>query len=106
MMSSSTNQPVRYPSIKHLTSITEEKTKSVGLNLPVKEPLTQEDQKELNFPDVRTFLCHVEAAPKEVYNSVLRLWKYLVLVNKQNQKLKTRFTNYKKTNKVYVIDNI
>ena len=104
-MSSSTNQPIGYPSIKHLASIAEEKTKGVGLNPPVEEPLTQEDWEELNFLDVRTFLCHVEAAPKEVYDSVMRLWKHLVLVDKQNQKLKTRFTNYKKANKVYVIEN-
>ena len=104
-MSLSTNQPIRYPSIKHLASIAEEETESIGLNPLTKEPLTQEDQEELNFPDVRTFLRHVEAAPKEVYDSIMRLWKHLVLVDKQNQKLKTRFTNYKKANESYVIDN-
>ena len=35
----------------------------------------------------------------------MRLWKHLVLVDKQNQKLKLKFTNYKKANKAYVIDN-
>ena len=104
-MSSSTNQPVRYLSIKHLVLIAEEETESVGLNPPAKEPLTQEDQKELNFPDVHTFLRHIEVVLKEVYNSVMRLWKHLVLVNKQNQKLKIRFINYEKVNKAYIIDN-
>ena len=105
-MSSSTNQPVGYPSIKHLVSIAEEETKGVGLNLLAKKLLTWEDREELNFSDVRTFLRHVEATPKEIYNSVIKLWKHFVLVDKQNQKLKTRFTNYKKANKAYFIDNI
>ena len=60
----------------------------------------------MNFPDIRTFLCYVKAAPKEVYNSIMRLRKHLVLVNKQSQKLKTKFINYKKANKRYVIDNV
>ena len=94
-MSSSTNQLVGYSSIKHLASITEEQT----------ELLTREDREELNFPDVRTFVRHVELAPREVYDSVMRLRKHLVLVDKQNQKLKSKFTNYKKVNKAYIIDN-
>ena len=77
----------------------------MGLKPPAKEPPTQENREKLNFPDVHTFLRHVEAALKEVYNSVMRLRKHLVLVDKQNQKLKTRFTNYEKTNKLYVINN-
>ena len=72
-ISLSTNQPVRYPFIKHLASIAEKETESMGLNSPVEEPLTQKDREELNIPDVRTFLRHVEAAPKEVYNFVKRL---------------------------------
>ena len=87
-MSSSTNQPIGYPSIKHLASIAEEETKGMGLNPPAEEPLTQEDWEELNFPNVRIFVRHMELAPREVYNSVMRLWKHLVLVDKQNQKLK------------------
>ena len=75
------------------------------LNPPAKKPLTQKDQEELNFSDVCTFLRHLEATPREVYNSVMRLWKHLVLVDKQSQKLKTKFINYKKVNKVYVIKN-
>ena len=40
-MSSSTNQPVGYLSIKHLTSIPEETTEGVLLNQPANEsPLT------------------------------------------------------------------
>ena len=35
----------------------------------------------------------------------MRLWKHLVLVDKQNQKLKSKFTNYEKANKAYIIDN-
>ena len=36
----------------------------------------------------------------------MRFRKHLVLVDKQNQKLKSKFINYKKANKTYVIDNI
>ena len=105
-MSLSTDRPTSYPSIRHLTSIAEETTNNgVALNPSAQEPLTQEDREELNFPDVRTFICHVQSAPKEVYDSIMRLWKHLVLVDKQNQKLKLKFTNYKKANKAYVIDN-
>ena len=104
-MSLFTDQPTSYSSIWHLASIAEKKTKSMALNPPAKELLTWEDQKELNFSDVRTFLRYVEAAPREIYNSVMRLWKHLVLVNKQSQKLKIKFTNYEKANKLYVIDN-
>ena len=101
-----TDQSVDYPSIWDLASIAEEATNNgMALNLSAKELLTQEDWEELNFPDVRTFVCHVESAPREVYNSVMRLWKHLVLVDKQNQKLKLKFTNYEKANEVYVIDN-
>ena len=77
----------------------------MALNSPAEEPLTREDREELNFPDVRTFVRHVELAPREVYNLVMRLQKHLVLVDKQNQKLKLKFTNYKKTNEAYVINN-
>ena len=78
-MSLSTNQPVGYLSIWHLASITEkDDTESVSLNLqPAEElPLTQDDQEELNFPNECIFLRHVETAPREVYNSVMRLWKH------------------------------
>ena len=105
MISSSTNQPVGYSSIKHLISIAEEETKNVSLNSPVKELLTQKDWEELNFSDMHTFLRHMEVASKKVYDSIMRLWKHLVLVDKQNQKLKLKFTNYKKANKAYVINN-
>ena len=60
----------------------------------------------MNFPNVCTFVRHVKLAPKKVYDSVMRLWKHLMLVDKQNQKLKSKFTNYKKANKVYIIDNV
>ena len=106
-MSLSTNQPVGYPSIRHLALIVEKKTtEGVPLNSPAKKPLTREDQEKLNFPDVRTFICHVELAPREVHDLIMRLRKHLVLVDKQNQKLKSKFTNYKKANKVYIIDNV
>ena len=36
----------------------------------------------------------------------MRFWKHFVLVDKQNHKLKAKFTNYKKANKRYVIDNV
>ena len=106
-MSSSTKQPVGYPSIWHLISIIKEEKaiESMPLNPPAKKLLIQEDREELNFSDVRTFVCHVESAPRKVYNSVMRLRKYLVLVDKQNQKLKSKFTNYKKANEAYVIDS-
>ena len=105
-ISLSINQPIGYPSIWHLASIAEKKTtKSVALNPPAKEPLTQENQEKLNFQNVCTFLCHIEAAPREIYDSIMRLQKHLVLVNKQSQKLKTKFINYKKANKLYVIEN-
>ena len=77
----------------------------MALNSPAKEPLTQENREELNFSNVCTFIRHVELAPRKVYNSVMRLWEYLVVVDKQNQKLKLKFTNYEKDNKAYVIDN-
>ena len=106
MMSLSTDRPAGYPSIRYLASIAEEVTNNnMALNPPVKEPLTWEDREELNFSDVYTFVCHVESAPREVYNSVIRLQKHLMLVDKQNQKLQLKFTNYKKANKAYVIDN-
>ena len=75
------------------------------LHPPAKEPLTWVDREKLNFSDVRIFVCHVELAPREVYNPVMRLQKHLVLVDKQNQKLKSKFTNYKKANRAYIIDN-
>ena len=105
-MFSSTDRPAGYPSIWHLASIAEEATNNgVALNSPVKEPLTWEDRKNLNFSNICTFVRHVELALREIYNLVMRLWKHLVLVDKQNQKLKSKFTNYKKANKAYIIDN-
>ena len=105
-MSSSTNQPVGYPFIKHLISIPEEITEGVSLNQPANEPpLTRNDHEELIFLDVRIFVRHVDEAPDKVYDSVIRLWKHLVLINKQSRKLEKKFANYKKTNKIYVIDN-
>ena len=105
-MSSSTNQLIRYPSIKHLTSIPEEITKSVLLNQPANEPpLMQNNCEELIFPDVRTFVRHVDEAPDEVYDSVMRLWKHLILIDKQSRKLEKKFANYEKANEAYVIDN-
>ena len=105
-MSSSTDRPAGYLFIWHLASIAEEATNNgVALNPPAKEPLTQKNREELNFPNVRTFVRHMESALREVYDSVMRLWKHLVLVDKQNQKLKSKFTNYEKANKAYVIDN-
>ena len=71
-MFSSTNQPVGYPSIKHLASIAKEEIEGMGLNLPAKKLLTREDQKELNFSDVRTFVRHMKSAPKEVYDLVMK----------------------------------
>ena len=47
----------------------------------------------------------MELAPRKVYDSVMKLRKHLVLVDKQNQKLKLKFTNYEKANKAYAIDN-
>ena len=35
----------------------------------------------------------------------MRLRKHFMLIDKQNQKLKSKFTNYKKANKVYIINN-
>ena len=86
MMFLSTKQPVDYPSIRHLASIIEEEkaTEGVLLNPSAKKPLTREDQKELNFLDVHTFICYMESAPKKVYDSIIRLWKYFGLVDKQN----------------------
>ena len=105
-MSSSTSQPVGYPSIKHLTLIPKEITKGVLLNQPTNElPLMQNNHEELIFPDVCTFVRHMDEAPDKMYDSVMRLWKYLVLINKQSCKLEKNFTNYKKANKAYVIDN-
>ena len=105
----STDQPVGYPSIWHLASIIKEKktTKSVLLNpqLAKKPSLTQDDQKELNFSDVRTFIRHMKVTSRVVYNLVMRLRKHFVLIDKQNCKLKTKLTNYEKANKSYVIDN-
>ena len=73
---------------------------------PAKKPLlTRKDQEELNFPDERTFLCHVEAAPRMIYDSIMRLQKHLVLLDKQSCKLKKKLTNYEKANKAYVIEN-
>ena len=106
MIFSSTNQPVRYPSIKHLISIPEETIKGVLLNQPANELLlTWNDCEELIFPDVRTFVRYVDETPDEVYDSVMRLQKHLVLIDKQSRKLEKKFTNYKKANEVYIVDN-
>ena len=106
-MSSSTNQPVRYSSIKHLTSILEETTKGVSLNQPANEPLLmQNNHEELIFPDVRTFVGYVDEVPDEVYDSIMNLRKHLVLINKQSRKLQKKFANYEKANEVYVIYNM
>ena len=83
MMSLSTNQPVGYPSIKHLTSISEETTKGVSLNQPANEPpLTQNNHEELIFPDVHIFVCHMDEVPDKVYGFIMRLWKHLILIDK------------------------
>ena len=66
----------------------------------------QNNCEELIFPDVRTFICHVDEALDKMYDSVMRLQKHLVLINKQSCKLEKKFANYKKANKVYVIDNV
>ena len=106
-MSLSTDWSAGYPSIQHLASIAEETiNNSVTLNPPAKKLLTREDWEKLNFSDVCTFVRHVELAPRKVYNLVMRLWKHFMLVDKQNQKLKLKFTNYEKANKAYVIDNV
>ena len=82
-MSLSTSQPVRYPFIKHLTSIPEETIEGVSLNQPANElPLTQNNREELIFLDVRTFVRHVDETLDKVYDSVMRLWKHLVLIDK------------------------
>ena len=105
-MSSSTNQPVGYLSIKYLTSISEEITENVSLNQLANEPLlTWNNCEELIFPDVHTFVRHVDEALDEVYDSVMRLWKHLILIDKQSRKLEKKFANYKKANKAYIIDN-
>ena len=65
----------------------------------------QNNCEELIFPDVRTFMHYVDEAPDEVYDSVMRLQKHLVLINKQSCKLEKKFANYKKANKAYVINN-
>ena len=48
---------------------------------------------------------HVDKALDEVYDSVMGLWKHLVLIDKQSRKLEKKFANYKKANKAYVINN-
>ena len=106
-MSSSTNQLIEYLSIKHLTSIPKETTEGVSLNQPANEPpLTQNNYKELIFSDVRTFMRHMDETPNEVYDSVMKLRKHLVLIDKQSRKLEKKFANYKKANETYVIDNM
>lgn len=47
----------------------------------------------------------MKATPKKVYNSVMKLWNHLVLINKQSYKWEKKFINYKKANEAYVIDN-
>ena len=68
--------------------------------------LTQNNREKLIFPDVRTFVCHVDEVPDKVYDSIMRLRKHLVLINKQSCKLEKKFANYEKANKAYVIDNM
>ena len=83
-----------------------ETTKGVSLNQPANEPLlTQNDREELIFPDVCIFVHHVDEAPDKVYDSVMKLRKHLVLINKQSGKLEKKFANYKKVNETYIIDN-
>ena len=48
---------------------------------------------------------HVDKASDEVYDSVIKLQKHLVLIDKQSRKLEKKFTNYQKVNEAYVIDN-
>ena len=48
---------------------------------------------------------HIDEVPDKVYDSVMRLWKHFVLIDKQSRKLEKKFANYKKANKAYVIDN-
>ena len=84
-MSSSIDRPAGYLSTQHLASIAKEATNNgMALNPPAKKPLTWENREELNFPDVCTFVRHVELALRKVYNLVMRLWKHLMLVDKQN----------------------
>ena len=86
--------------------ISKKTTEGVSLNQPANEsPLTQNNREELIFPDVRTFVRHVDEAPDKVYNSVMRLRKHLVLIDKQSRKLEKKFANYEKANKAYVINN-
>ena len=82
-MSSSTSQPIGYPFIKHLTLIPEETTKGVSLNQPANERLLMQNNcEELIFPDVRIFVHYVDEAPDKVYDSIMRLRKHLVLIDK------------------------
>ena len=67
--------------------------------------MTRNDCEKLIFPDVHTFVCHVDEVPNEVYDSVMRLRKHFVLIDKQSRKLKKKFANYGKANEAYVIDN-
>ena len=104
----SIDQPVSYSLIRHLVSIIEEENTTEGVFLnsqPAKKLLTRDGREKLNFSDVRTFVRYVKVAPREVYNLVIRLQKHLVLVDKQNCKLKTKFTNYEKPNESYIVDN-
>ena len=47
----------------------------------------------------------MDEAPDKVYDSVIRLRKHLVLIDKQSRKLEKKFANYKKANEAYLIDN-
>ena len=86
--------------------ILEKTTKGVSLNQSANEPpLMQNNCEELIFPDVCTFVRHVDEAPDKVYDSVMRLQKHLILINKQSRKLEKKFANYKKANKAYIIKN-
>ena len=86
--------------------IPEETIEGVSLNQPANEPsLTRNNCEKLIFPDVRTFVRHVDEAPNEVYDSVMRLRKHFVLIDKQSRKLEKKFANYEKANETYVIDN-
>ena len=106
-MFSFTNQLIEYLSIKHLTSIPKETTEGILLNQPInKPPLTRNNYKELIFSDVRTFVHHMDETPDKVYDSVMRLRKHLVLIDKQSRKLEKKFANYEKANEAYVIDNM
>ena len=48
----------------------------------------------------------MDEASDKVYDSIIRLQKHLILIDKQSRKLKKKFANYEKANKTYVINNM